>query len=198
MSNNKKKNTFLIKKVVVNVLTIVGFVLIFFSCSKKENQENTKFNISEILKEVSFEEVKDNKKILKITSSLGDKELSINDIEKIGMKRIGTPTFWSEDDGVYEGVLISDFLKHFELEKRDSIIVYALDDYSASIKREVWEKWPIILATRRDGKLLKIKDKGPTRIIFPNVIGGIITESYWRVKWVWNIKNIRVEGKNNE
>ena len=48
-----------------------------------------------------------------------------------------------------------------------SITVKALNDYATDIPMEDFNKYPVILALKRDGAYMPIKDKGPLFIVYP-------------------------------
>lgn len=143
-----------------------------------------------VLEDVTLPEVKSQKIVLTVKTPDGDKQYTVKMLESIGLKRLKTSTFWAEDDGVYEGILLVDLLKHAKIEKSVSIKIVAIDEYMTEIPREDWETWPVLLATRRNGKALKVRTKGPTRIIYPKDIGGPISKNEMRSRWIWTIKTI--------
>lgn len=143
-----------------------------------------------VIEDVTLPEVKSTKIVLTIKTPTGDKPYTIPMLESIGLKRLKTSTFWTEDDGVYEGVLLVDLLKHAKIEKSASIKIIALDEYMTAIPKEDWETWPILLATRRNGTPLTVRTKGPTRIIYPKDIGGALSRNEMRTKWIWTINTI--------
>lgn len=93
--------------------------------------------------------------------------VSIADIEALPMVRVVTQTPWEEGVFQFEGVLLSDFLEWTGAADAASITVRGQDGYSAEIPRSDWTKWPLILATRQDGKPLEVRSRGPARIIYP-------------------------------
>ncbi len=173
---------------VQSALCILTVGLTIFFCS-----QSPVFSMEVILEDIQLEPIQSDVSILKITSSKGVKEYTLADIESLGLKRLRTTTFWTEDDGTYEGVLFSDLLPHAGIENCTSIVITALDDYQVSIPCEDFEKWQVLLATRRDGKTMSVRKKGPTRVIYPKDIGGDIALSDMRSRWIWAIKTISSE-----
>lgn len=151
------------------------------------------FSTEVILEDVQLAPIKSDVVMLTIKSSRGVKEYTLAKIESLGLKRLSTSTFWSEDDGVYEGVLLIDLLFHSGMKKCTSIVITALDGYQVAIPCEDFEKWPVLLATRREGKTMSIRKKGPTRIIYPKDIGGDIALSDMRSRWIWAIKTVSIK-----
>jgi len=151
------------------------------------------FSAEVILENIQLAPIKSDTIILTTKSPKGVKNYTLSMIESFGLKRLNTSTFWPEDDGVYEGVLIVDLLSHAGMEKCKSIVITALDDYQVEIPCEDFEKWPVLLATRCGGTTMSIREKGPTRIIYPKDIGGDIALSDMRSRWIWAIKTISLK-----
>ena len=155
------------------------------------------FLLPELLlaKDVSVEDttlapVQGSKVILTIKTPNRTRQFNHGQIEAIGLKRLSTTTFWPEDYGEFDGVLLRDLLTEAEIEDAPEIIITALDGYIAIIPREDWRKWDVILATRHEKKTMSIRKKGPLRIVYPMDIGGEIADSDMRIRWIWAIKSI--------
>jgi len=142
------------------------------------------------LKKVKLPLPESDKIVLTINTPGDPQKYSLADIEKLGLHRLKTTTYWQEDDGVYEGVLLKTLLEDAGIADSNKIRITALDNYSAEIPKEDWEKWPILLATRRDGKAMSVRKRGPLRIIYPKDLGGEVADTVMRVRWVWAIKQI--------
>lgn len=132
---------------------------------------------------------------LHIATAKGMRRIDIATLESLGLKAVNTSTFWPADDGIYQGPLLADVLKFAGLEQARAIRVSALDGFSQVIPRQDWQRWPVLLATRRDGRLLGIRDKGPLRIIYPRDLDRRLHDTIYRLRWVWLIDRIEpVEG----
>ena len=131
--------------------------------------------------------------VLTLQSASGTFRFSIAELEGLGMHEVRTKTFWPEDDGNYAGPLLRDVLQRAGLDKADEIRVRAKDGFSQLIPRQDWERWPILLATRRDGKLMKPRNKGPLRIIYPRDMSPELAESVYRLRWVWLVEHIEAK-----
>ena len=148
-----------------------------------------------LAKDVSVEDitllpVQSTKVILTIKTPNRDKQFNHGQIEAIGLKRLNTTTFWPEDYGEFDGVLLRDMLTEAEIENAPEIKITALDDYITFIPKEDWQKWDVMLATRHEKKIMSIRKKGPLRIVYPMDIGGEIADNDMRLRWIWAIKSI--------
>lgn len=118
------------------------------------------------------------------------KRYSVAELEALGTYRVTTTTFWPDDDGSYEGPLLRDVLKHAGLATATSVRVRAHDGFSQVLPREDWERWPVLLATRRDGKPMTPRQKGPLRIIYPRDMAPELADTLYRLRWVWLVESI--------
>ena len=76
--------------------------------------------------------------------------------------------------------------------KGTTLKVTALNDYAAEIPVEDFRKWPVILATRRDGAEMPVRDKGPLFVIYPfDVDKTLYNEKYFN-RSVWQVKSIEI------
>lgn len=122
--------------------------------------------------------------------------LSLSELENLGMHEVKTSTFWPDDDGIYAGPLFIDVLKRAGLDGAEAVRIRARDGFSQVLPRRDWEKWPILLATRRDGKPLSVREKGPMRIIYPRDMSPELSDTVYRLRWIWLIDSIEgVPGK---
>ena len=89
-----------------------------------------------------------------------------------------------------EGVLLSDLMERVGATGTTAVAV-ALNDYKVDIPAEDFTNYPVILAYRMDGDLLKIRDKGPLWIVYPQDDFPDLKTKQTQAKWVWQVKEIR-------
>ena len=87
-------------------------------------------------------------------------------LEALGMQSFVTTTPWHDGPVKFEGVPMSR-LMDFVGAKGTSVTVKALNDYVTEIPMEDFTKYPVILALKRDGVYMPVKDKGPLFIVYP-------------------------------
>jgi hypothetical protein len=120
----------------------------------------------------------------------GSRTVTIAEVEALPMVRMVTGTGWAETAKTFEGVLLSDVLAHLGAPDASSITVRAVDSYSATIPREHWLEYPILLATRSDGRPLTRRDRGPARIIYPVTLVPALSDTEYANRSVWLITEI--------
>ncbi|HXH02674.1 MAG TPA: molybdopterin-dependent oxidoreductase [Candidatus Competibacteraceae bacterium] len=128
--------------------------------------------------------------VLTVSTDHGSKRYSLPQIEALGLYRVTTSTFWPEDNGTYEGVLLAALLADAGLADGPAVRIAALDDFSQIIPREDWQRWPLLLATRRDGQPMSIRNKGPLRLIYPRDADSRLSDPAYRLRWVWMVNAI--------
>ncbi len=87
-------------------------------------------------------------------------------LETLGTTRVRTRTPWTDSANVFEGVLVRDLLRSVGA-GTDSFLAMAHDDYQTHVTGIDFDKYPIILAMKVDGKTMRLRDKGPLWLIFP-------------------------------
>ncbi len=80
-----------------------------------------------------------------------ERAFTLAQIEAAGMHRVTTSTYWPSDDGTYEGPLLRDVLAAAGLAGAAQVQVVARDGFTQTIPREDWTRWPVMVATRKNG-----------------------------------------------
>jgi len=112
------------------------------------------------------------------------------ELEAIRPHRVQTSTFWSADRGTFEGPLLRDVLARVGLDSAEAVRLTGLDGFSNVIPRQDWERWPILIASRNNGKPIPVSAKGPLRIIYPRDMDAELLEPIYRLRWVWLLARI--------
>lgn len=132
------------------------------------------------------------KPVLTVATPYGNQQFSLADLEGLGMHRVTTRTFWPKSDGTYEGPLLADVLRRAGLHDVAAVRISALDGFSQVMPGQDWRTWPILLATRRDGRPIPVRDKGPIRVIYPRDMSPQLADTTYRLRWVWLVSRIEV------
>lgn len=129
--------------------------------------------------------------VLTVETPHGPRDYSLADIEAVGLNAMTIDLVWAGEGGTYHGVLLPALLRDAGLPDVPAVDVVALDGYHAQIPRQDWERWPIMLATRRDGKPLAVREKGPTRILYAMTPEEVLASAKMDVRWVWMVRTIK-------
>lgn len=111
-------------------------------------------------------------------------------LEGIGGATIDTSTAWTEGRGHFQGVLLSKLMERVGA-SGDTAVTIAINDYKVEIPVVDFSRYPVILAYRMNGEVLKIRDKGPLWIIYPQDDHPELKTKETQAKWVWQVKEIR-------
>lgn len=112
------------------------------------------------------------KVILKISGRIANAnngetaEFDLPMLEALGLESFSTTTPWYQDRVTFEGVLMANLLRHVGA-TGSSISVTALNDYTTDIPIEDFNAYRVILALKRDGAYMPVRDKGPLFIVYP-------------------------------
>ena len=126
------------------------------------------------------------------TNEQGVAVLDLAMLERIGVTRIQTSTPWTEGRPVFEGVLMRDLLAELGAEG-DSVVAVALNDYRVEIPTSDFTQYPVILAYKMDGKRLRVRDKGPLWIIYPQDDYSELNTKQGHGRWAWQIKDLVIQ-----
>ena len=113
-------------------------------------------------------------------------------IDALPKKEIKTENPWEHGPSVYEGVLLRDLMKMVKADGKTATFI-ALNDYRADMPVADMDKYDVILAYRRDGTDLSVRDKGPFFVIFPFTdVPELATEARY-AQSVWQVNHISIK-----
>jgi hypothetical protein len=119
--------------------------------------------------------------------------LDMPTLERLGLVTYSIDDPWRKERTVYTGVLVSDVLKAVAApSSATSLHMTALDDYEVDLPIAMVQKYPILLATRADGKYMSIDSGGPTRIIYPYDTSPELDALATKDQLIWSIKSLEV------
>ena len=104
--------------------------------------------------------------LIKETNGDGVAEFDIAMLEALGMKSFTTTTPWFSGAVTFEGVRMAALLDRIGA-TGTTLTARALNDYSTDIPVEDFRKYEVLLALKRDGAYMPVKDKGPLFIVYP-------------------------------
>lgn len=135
------------------------------------------------------------RQVLVIEGPKGLRRYTVAQLEALGMHEVTTSTFWPDDNGTYQGPLLADVLRDAGLASAPLVRVAALDGFSQRIPQEDWSRWPVLLATRRDGEAMGTRSKGPLRIVYPRDMDPSLAQGIYRLRWVWMVTRIDTQNR---
>jgi hypothetical protein len=138
----------------------------------------------------------DDRVILTITGALAHAgasgiEFDLRALERLGLSKLTTWTPWTDGEIEFEGVLARRLMEAVgargaEVEAR------ALNDYKEVIPVEDFHRYEVLLATRMNGQLMRVRDKGPIWIVYPWSDHPELDDFATRERSVWQLSALQV------
>jgi hypothetical protein len=125
------------------------------------------------------------------TNSNGAALFEMEMLEALGKASFATRSELSEVPQLFEGIPLRALLERVGAQGK-SLRASALNDYVAVIPMEDLEFEPL-LATKVDGRVLTIRDKGPLWIAYPRDRHKVLQDARYDARWVWQLNKLRVE-----
>jgi hypothetical protein len=112
-------------------------------------------------------------------------------LEAMGMVKVTTLTPWYDSPSEFEGVSMRALMELVGAEGTE-VLATALNDYQSAIPMADCDRYIVVLALKRDGMPMPIRDKGPLFIVYPfDSDPRLQTEQYYG-RAVWQLKELNV------
>jgi hypothetical protein len=113
-------------------------------------------------------------------------------LERLPQSRLETNTPWTEGPQSFEGIRLVELLRLLEAGGKE-ITISALNDYSVTMNLQRYAPFGPLLAMRHNGEPMRIADKGPIWLVFPQDDFPELDQAQVHDLWVWQIHEIVVE-----
>ncbi|WP_139974057.1 oxidoreductase [Ochrobactrum sp. CGA5] len=113
-------------------------------------------------------------------------------LEAIGLVTVETTNPWYDGRVRFEGVLM-DKLMALVGAKGTNVTAVALNDYVSKLPMEDFTKFNVILAMKRDGNYMPVRDKGPLFIIYPYDSDPQLQTQTYYTRSAWQVAKLIVE-----
>lgn len=133
--------------------------------------------------------------VLTISGNTGSgtpRDFTIADIEALGSEKITTTTPWDEGTVTYEGVPLAKLMQHVGAQGTTTVFL-ALNNYSTAIPMADFSQYGTILAVKRNGQYMDVKDKGPLFVVYPFDDYPDLKNDLYYSRSAWQVRNIEVE-----
>jgi hypothetical protein len=129
---------------------------------------------------------------ISVTNKDGTAQFDRAMLEAIGETSFSTSTPWYKEPVKFEGVPMAKLLDAVGA-TGDRIVSVALNDYSAEMPMEDARKFGVILALKRDGEYMTVRDKGPIFIVYPFDSNPDLKVQKYYSRSVWQVSRIEVK-----
>ncbi|MCP4697173.1 MAG: oxidoreductase [Gammaproteobacteria bacterium] len=121
-------------------------------------------------------------------------EFDLPMLEKLPQKTVKTSTRWTEGTQIFQGVLVTELLSHVEA-AGEKIQAIALDGYASPLLPvSDMKKYGVIMALKKNGKYLKIRDKGPIWLMYPlDDFPELKNDKLTQYKLIWHLRALEVK-----
>lgn len=126
-----------------------------------------------------------------VKNSADGAQFDLSMLEHLDGRKASMGTPWTSGKTEFSGPYLRAVLKAAGATGK-TLIIKALNDYSAKVPMEDADKLDTILAVRMNGEEMSVRDKGPVFLIYPfDKDKGLYNEKYFS-RSVWQIKQIEV------
>lgn len=113
-------------------------------------------------------------------------------LKAIGWRELKTGNPFIRGAQWFEGVPFSDLLDRVGAHG-ETLTATAIDGYSVDIPMEDLRKYPVLLAMKRNGVAMDIRDKGPIWVIYPIAQHPELQTETYSVRSVWQLAHLTVK-----
>ena len=129
---------------------------------------------------------------IRLTNQGGTAQFDRAALEALGTVSVETTTPWHTGPQIFEGVLLDKLMKQIGAEG-DRLVAVALNDYVTEIPMEDLAIHRPILALKRNGQYMPIRDKGPLFIMYDYDSNPQLRSQTFYGRSAWQVKSLVVK-----
>ena len=122
-------------------------------------------------------------------SLVAERALDLAGLDALPQRVISTGTPWTKGRHTFAGPPLAALAALAGLPATSATVI-ALNEYSASLPRQDWSEKGAVLASRQDGRTMRIRDKGPYWVMFPIDDSREFDSEKYRSRMVWQVRSI--------
>jgi hypothetical protein len=130
--------------------------------------------------------------LIAVTNALGEAHFDLAMLEALGTEAFSTTTPWYAGPVTFEGVPMARLLSHLGA-TGDLVTALALNDYSTDIPVSDLAKYRVLLATKRDGAYMPVRDKGPLFIVYPFDSDPALKHQQYYSRSAWQVSRLVIK-----
>jgi hypothetical protein len=113
-------------------------------------------------------------------------------LEALGTTSFTTATPWYDRPVTFQGVPMVDLLRAVGAHG-DRVVAVALNDYSTEIPISDFAQYGVIVALKRDGNYLPVRDKGPLFIVYPYDNFSELKQQKFYARSAWQVAQLNIK-----
>ncbi|MEZ8859266.1 hypothetical protein [Vibrio sp. 10N.247.311.51] len=99
---------------------------------------------------------------------------------------------WVEGLTVYSGVTLQTVLENMDLPISPQVTFVALNDYKIAVPKEDFDTYEPIIAIKKNGEFMSVRQKGPYWLIYPISANPETNTPDFHAKMIWQIRDIHL------
>ena len=112
-------------------------------------------------------------------------------LESLGTTEVRTETPWTTGEIAFTGVRLRDLLNAVGAQG-SVVLATALNDYSISIPRKDSDLYNVVVATRKDGRVMTVRDRGPLWVIYPWSDHPELRSELYYARSIWQLMSLEI------
>lgn len=112
-------------------------------------------------------------------------------LESLGWSSFETKTPWYDGPVAFEGVSMAKVMQIVGA-AGDTLVATALNDYSTAIPMSDFTQFNVLLALKRNGEYMPVRDKGPLFIVYPYDSNPVLKSQKYYSRSAWQVCRMAV------
>ncbi|MHC8508191.1 MAG: putative pterin-binding protein [Rhodospirillales bacterium] len=126
-----------------------------------------------------------------VTNADGEAHFDLDMLRALGEHSVTTSEPFASGVHTFKGVLLSDILARVGA-KGETMTAKGLDDYNADMPVQDTREYPVMVAYEQNGKMLRVRSKGPLRTIYPIDQYPELKTNVYESRTVWQLRYLDV------
>jgi hypothetical protein len=127
----------------------------------------------------------------RIAAQPAPRDFTLAGLEALGVHSLRTTTPWTDGVQEFTGVRLRDLLAAVGAQG-GTLAMTALNDYTVEIPAADAHAYDVIVAFRRNGRAMPVRDKGPLWIIYPLDQHAELRDAEYQARMIWQLRRIDV------
>ena len=128
---------------------------------------------------------------ISVTNAQGEAQFDRAMLEALGMERFTTRTPWYEGAITFEGVRMARLMERV-VARGTTLTVTALNDYATDIPIADFGRFGTLLALKRDGQYMSVRDRGPLFVVYPYDSTPELNQRLYFARSAWQVARMAV------
>ncbi|MDW6003637.1 oxidoreductase [Vibrio mangrovi] len=130
--------------------------------------------------------------VLTITYQNKTLSYSLNQLEQMSDSKITTDTPWTRPHTIFEGISLKKIAELVNMPADWQFKVSALNNYWSLIPYADIERYQPILAIKKDGEYMSVREQGPSWVIYPLSSHNELDNDVLHSRMVWQVSKIEI------